>query len=84
MCHHSLLALTDLLVLLKLMVHLVLEVNLEAKGLLESSSKLVKPTLVLGEGNFIVGSSSSSSSSVATPGSYLGCACCLINGPRTG
>ena len=55
MCHHGLLALADLLVLLMLIVHLVLKVKLEAERLLESSGELGKPTLCLGEGNFIVG-----------------------------
>ena len=41
--------------MLMLIVHLVLEDKLEAKGLLESSGELGKPTLGLGEGQFIVG-----------------------------
>jgi hypothetical protein len=57
MFHHGLLTLADLLVLLMLMliVHLVLEFKLEAKGLIDSNSELSKPILYLGEGKFIVG-----------------------------
>jgi hypothetical protein len=54
MFHHGLSTLADLLVLLMLIVHLVLEVKLEAKGLLESNVELGKPILCLGEGKFIV------------------------------
>jgi hypothetical protein len=50
MDHRGLLALTDLLVLLMLIVHLLLEVQLEAKGFLNPSGELGKPNLSLGEG----------------------------------
>lgn len=53
--HHGLLALADLLVLLMLIVHLVLEVLIETKGLLEACSELGKPTLGLGGRRHVVG-----------------------------
>jgi hypothetical protein len=53
--HHGLLALADLLVLLMLIVHLVLEVLLETKRLPEACSELDKPTLGLGGRRHVVG-----------------------------